>query len=137
MIVGQPGLTVLPVVVGEHAVGRRMPRVGPQDLLGPLEPFVFVPVFHHPLGDLETRIEVARVFEHRVPELNDLVVLFAQPCCLLELLPRLVSIAGELERLGVRVANFVVERLDLAQELEPLARLLESGPAAGRAARAP
>ena len=55
-----------------------MPRICAEDLLGPLEPFVLVPVFHHPFGDLESRIEVARVLQHRVPELNDLVVLFPQ-----------------------------------------------------------
>ncbi len=67
-----------------------MPGIGSQDLLRPLEPLILVPVFHHPLGDLESRIEIARVFEHRVPELNDLVVLLPQAYRLFELFPRFV-----------------------------------------------
>ena len=124
MIVGQPWFPMFPVIVGENAMGRRMPRIGPEDLLGPLEPFVLVAVFHHPLGNLESCTHVLRVFQDHVPELNNLVVLLAQPRRDFELSPRLDMIARHLERLSIRITNLVVVALDLAQEFESLTGLL-------------
>src|SRR5208282_3989971 len=69
--VGEPVASLLLVIVGEQAVGLGVSRLLAEDLLGPAQTLLGMPMLEEPAGSIILMVQVARGSQHLIQELLD------------------------------------------------------------------